>query len=190
MFLGEETCEFIKGEAAHYMDFHKVCYPISGDSFAACLGIKTIPYSKLSQSGRAMALYTSEDGFLFESRLKLYFNDNSLPERIEMTKLHEIGHYLLDHNSTPNKSEDEKEKEARFFAKYVMAPPPLIHQLEDISEESIRREFGLSFEASHYALEYYYKWKRKFNGIYTDYEIKLLRCWLRTPAHKLKKEAA
>lgn len=190
MFLDDETCEFIKGEAAHYMDIHKICYPISGDAFASCLGITTIPYSKLPQNVQAWARYTSEDGFLFENRLKLYFNDNALPERIEMTKLHEIGHYLLDHNSTKNKSEEEKEKEARFFAKYIMAPPPLIHQLDDIDEGSIRKEFGLSYEAAHYALEYYYKWRRKFKGIYKDYEIKLLRCWLRTPTHKLKKEAA
>ena len=44
--------------------------------------------------------------------------------------MHEVGHYALGHI----KEGDEEEAEAEFFAKYALAPPPLIHNMvEDIS---------------------------------------------------------
>lgn len=39
--------------------------------------------------------------------------------------MHEIGHIVLDHSE----GSELAEVEARFFAKYALAPPPLIHKL-------------------------------------------------------------
>ena len=43
--------------------------------------------------------------------------------RIRFTIMHEIGHIVLDHTE----HSDLAESEANFFAKYALAPPPLVH---------------------------------------------------------------
>lgn len=87
----------------------------------------------------------------------------------------EIAHFVLDHNSTINISEEQKEAEVKFFAKYIEAPPPLIHQMSVVSKENIRNIFGLSDEAANYSLNYYLKWLMQFNGIYKSYELLILK---------------
>lgn len=86
----------------------------------------------------------------------------------------DIGHFVMDHNTTPDKSDDVKEAEAKFFAKYAKAPMPLIHLLPIVTTETIQKAFGLSREAAKYALDNYWKWLDRFNGTYTDYEQKIL----------------
>ena len=65
--------------------------------------------------------------------------------------MHEIGHIVLDH------SEDSElaEKEVKFFAKYALAPPVLIHKLKLDNPESIAQTFEISYEAACYAYSYY-----------------------------------
>ena len=46
----------------------------------------------------------------------------------------------MDHNTTPDKSDDVKEAEAKFFAKYAKAPMPLIHLLPIVTTETIQKE--------------------------------------------------
>ena len=85
--------------------------------------------------------------------------------------MHEIGHIVLNH------TEDSElaEKEVKFFAKYALAPPALIHKLKLNNPESISRIFEISYEAACYAYDYYKKWLRFGNSDYTDYECQLLR---------------
>ena len=84
--------------------------------------------------------------------------------------MHEIGHIVLDH------SEDSElaEKEVKFFAKFALAPPVLIHEMELDSVEEIARTFEISYEAAGYAYSYYQKWLRYGEPDYTDYEITML----------------
>lgn len=90
--------------------------------------------------------------------------------RINNTIMHEIGHIVLDH------SEDSElaEKEVRFFAKYALVPPVLVHKLKLNDPYDIADVFDVSFEAACYALSYYRKWLQYGSNYYTDYEVKLL----------------
>ena len=88
-----------------------------------------------------------------------------------MTILHEIGHYILDHYE----GSDEEEAEARFFAKYAAAPPPLIDRIAPKSPRDIADVFKIGFSAAVIAYGYYKKWLIYRKNIYLDYEIRLLR---------------
>lgn len=177
MYLDEETYEEIKGEVAHYLVQCGMSYPLNVDEFIRKMNMEVIPYSALGHRAYFAAMEASKDGFLCEKNCAyayVFFNDSKIDERQDVSKLHEIGHLVLDHNSTPNKSDDVKEAEAKFFAKYAKAPMPLIHLLPIVTTEIIQKAFGLSREAAKYALDNYRKWLDRFNGTYADYEQKIL----------------
>ena len=105
----------------------------------------------------------------------IYYNDIDITyERINMTLLHEIGHCVLDHTGNFNDSEEE-EAEAAFFAKYAIAPPPLVHRILPKGPEDILEVFNISYEASIYAFNYYLKWLNYGNKKYTNYELRMLK---------------
>ena len=85
--------------------------------------------------------------------------------------MHEIGHIDLEH------SEDSElaEKEVKFFAKYALVPPVLVHKYNLNDPYSIVDAFEVSFEVACYALSYYQKWLHYGSTDYTDYEIALLQ---------------
>lgn len=169
--LPDESYEFIKGEVAFILSKCKIrCIPISGFEIAMKLGIILRPYSSLSTLQREAAMKTSTDGFFIEDnvgRSIIYYNDAKSYERVNMTILHEIGHCVLDHGVEPNSRTDIEEAEARFFAKYIAAPPPLIDRIHPESEWDIMEWFSISWEAASYAFDYYKKWKqiKKSHGI-------------------------
>ncbi len=174
MRLPDELYEFIKGEVVSVLVQYDVrCIPISGFELAYKMPIKLIPYSPLSIDKQIAANQLSRDGFYMED-LKgtdtIYYNDTIPYERLNMTLLHEIGHCVLDHTGRS----DEEEAEAKFFAKYAAAPPPLIHRLTDKSVASIAAAFCISFEAAVFASDYYQKWLLYSGNRYKDYEIRLL----------------
>ena len=177
MLLDDETYEEIKGEVAHYLVRCGMSYPLDAGVFARRMDIDFVPYSTLGRDAYIAAMKTSRDGFLCEKNCGpayIFFNDERMKERQDMSMLHEIGHQVLDHNSTPNKSDEVKESEAKFFAKYAKAPMPLIHLLPMKTVETIQKAFGLSCEAAGYALDNYKKWLEHFDGTYKDYELKIL----------------
>ena len=137
------------------------------------LVIKLIPYSALNKIKQQECLKVSTDGFSLESsgQWYIYYNDNiDNFGRVKFTIMHEIGHYILGHSG---KGEFE-EQEANCFAKYALAPPPLIHQLPYVEVSSIQNEFEISFEAALYAYNYYLKWLRFGGDSYTEQEKKLI----------------
>ena len=177
MLLDDETYEEIKGEVAHYLVRCGMSYPLDACEFARRMNLKMTPYSVLKPEAYFMAMRASEDSFLCEKNNAfsyVFFNDSKIEKRQDMSILHEIGHQVLDHNSTPNKSDEVKESEAKFFAKYAKAPMPLIHLLPIKTVETIQKAFGLSREAAGYALDNYKKWLEHFDGTYKDYELKIL----------------
>lgn len=84
--------------------------------------------------------------------------------------MHEIGHIVLDH------SEDSElaEKEVKFFAKYALVPPVLVHKMKLDNPTHIAEIFEVSFEAACYAYSYYKKWLQFGSSEYTEYELTLL----------------
>ena len=94
-----------------------------------------------------------------------------MPERrIRFTIMHEIGHIILNHTE----HSDLAESEANYFAKYALAPPPLVHELhiEDYLELSER--FDISHQCAFYAMNNYNKWLRYGSPEYRDYEVTLI----------------
>ena len=176
MRLTNEQYEFIKGEVVALFERYGVrCIPISGFELGYKMGIALIPYSSLREEQLSAAMRVSTDGFYMEDQLGsdfIYYNDNDgiSYERANMTILHEIGHCVLDHIG----ESEEEETEAGFFAKYAIAPPPLIHRIKPDGPENIAEAFNISYEAAQYAMEYYRKWLDYGSKDYTEYEVRLL----------------
>ena len=156
-----------------FVRYGVACVPINGFEIAHKMGIKVIPYTAIVSNKRYLLEKKSEDGFSVEKnngQWYIYYNDKKDYGRVNHTIMHEIGHIVLDH------SEDSElaEKEVKFFAKYALAPPVLIHKLKLNSPENISRIFEISYEAACYAYEYYKKWLKFGGSNYTDYERQLL----------------
>lgn len=157
-----------------FVKYNVSCVPISGFELATKMGIKVIPYSAIHENKRPLLLKKSEDGFCVEKTIGewyIYYNDEKDYGRVNNTIMHEIGHIVLNH------SEDSElaEKEVRFFAKYALAPPVLIHKFKLTCAEEIANIFEISYEAACYAYSYYQKWLHYGGSDYTDYEENILR---------------
>ncbi len=183
--LPDERYEFIKQEVVHlFKHFDVNSIPINGFELAYKIGIRLIPYSTLNKRQRKKAFETSPDGFFLETRTEelIFFNDLMIKEnfsRVNMTIIHEIAHDVLGHTGQEENSEME-EAEARFFAKYAVAPPPLIHRLSNVTPCSIQRVFLLSEEAAMNAYRYYQKWLHYGKEYYLEYEMTLLKLFPET----------
>lgn len=175
MRLENEQYEEIKQIVIEtFLEYDIKSIPISAFEMAIKMGITIIPYSALNEKKRMAALRISLDGYSIETRGNkwiIYYNDSKNYGRINQTIMHEIGHYALGHV----KGGEEEETEAKFFAKYALAPPPLVHSIAgNISAELIMEIFDISYEAAQYAYGYYLKWLKYGDNNYTDYEVRML----------------
>ena len=150
--------------------------PISAFEMAVKMGISVVPYSSLNSKRRKSAMAFSTDGYSIEtgSTWTIFYNDSCANYgRINHTIMHEIGHFAMGH--TDDGDEEEKEAEAKFFAKYALAPPPLIHNMVwPINTETIMLTFDISYQAAEIAYKYYQNWLKYGGQYYTDYEEKML----------------
>ena len=154
--------------------------PIDSFEIANKMGIELKPYSRLTEAGKKAALEVSEDGFAYfklegsepfmEKRWYVFYNDRKSSKRIKFTIMHEIGHIVREHTE----GSDLAEAEANFFAKYSLAPPPLVHKISPDDYFDIAEAFDISIEYSSYAMDYYKKWLKFGEYDYTGIEIKLL----------------
>ncbi len=176
MKLSDDVYEFIKEEVIDlFVRYDINCTPISGFELAQKMGIIVIPYSALTAQQLEVALQTSADGFYMEpgnGKEYIYYDDTRGYERSNMTILHEIGHCVLGHNETI--ASDVAESEANFFAKYAIAPPPLVPRICPTYPSDIQKHFFISYEAASHALDYYNKWLQFGDTDYTSYERALL----------------
>ena len=169
--LSWKRCEEIKRIVVKmFQDYGVSCVPINGFEIAAKMGIKVIPYSAFPDVVRCLMIKKSEDGFSVEldsGEWRIYYNDAKDYGRVNNTIMHELGHIVLDH------TEDSElaEKEVKFFAKYALAPPVLIHKFKLTDVYEVMRIFEISFEAAAYAYDYYQKWLEYGSCEYTDYEL-------------------
>ena len=175
--LSNERYEEIKQIVVEMFEEYGVsCVPINGFEIANKMGVKVISYSAYPARTRFLMEKYSADGFSIlrdTGEWYIFYNDDDEHDygRINNTIMHEIAHIVLDH------TEDSElaEMEVRFFAKYALAPPALIHRLKLKTAESIADIFEISFEAAGYALSYYQKWLNYGGQDYKDYEIRMLR---------------
>ena len=150
--------------------------PINGFELAKKMEVKIIPYSSFDFKTQSRFHRVSRDGFCLEDnngQWYICYNDFSYTVgRINNTILHEIGHIILNHSE----HSELAEKEAKFFAKYALAPPVLIYLLELNSPEEIKRYFEISTEAARYAYVSYNTWLDHYKrvGFLEDYELKMI----------------
>ena len=159
-------------------------YPIDPFFIAGKLQYVLRPYSCLGQDMLLKSLAESPDAYSTVElnpetgmlQYVIYYNDrNSCVKRIRWTLFHEIAHcYLGHHDHRDNSRRAVEEAEANFFAKYTIAPPPLIHALGLWSGNQVAHTFLTSREAGKYCYAYYQKWLRKGTRSLTDYERHLL----------------
>ncbi len=193
--LSDETYEFIKGEVVFILKKCKIrCIPISGFEIAVKLGIILRPYSSLTSMQLAAARKISSDGFFIENeqgRNIIFYNDSKSYDRINMTLLHEIGHCVLDHGISAYGNSDIEEAEAKFFAKYMAAPPPLVDKIHPTDASDIMEWFQISWEASNIAFEYYLKWRRiRDRREPVEYETVMLELFVNGRDHIRKRLSA
>ena len=84
--------------------------------------------------------------------------------------MHEIGHIILDHTEESELAESE----ANFFAKYSIAPPPLIHAAKCEAYLDIAEVFDISIQAAYYSMIYYQKWLQYGPYNYEPFELRML----------------
>ena len=159
-------------------------YPIDPFELARKLHYRLRPYSSLSKSKQEWALEVSKDGFsqLEEDEITgmtyyvIYFNDGEKNiGRLRWTILHEIGHCYLGHHCLRNLNKKVIEEEANHFAKYALAPPPLVKALDIHSVSELKRAFITSGEAAEHSIEFYHGWLgyKRHHPDLTDREIRL-----------------
>lgn len=172
--LSDDRCEEIKNIVVNTFETLNIqCIPISGFEIAAKLGTVIVPYSSKSKKAYQLMLKESPDGFSLKRNdvWYIFYNDYKDEGRINNTLTHECGHIVLDHTQ----ESELAEAEARFFAKYAIAPPVLIHMLNLKSSVEVFNRLNISYEAAQYAFEYYRKWLTYGNKDYTNCELRLLR---------------
>ena len=163
-------------------------YPIDCFEIARKLHYVLRPYSALSSEDLLEAYQIDPDGYskveenpesgMFQ--YVIYYNDFSGNEgRIRWPIFHEIGHVYRGHHDNPDDSNSEvEEAEADLFAKYAIAPLPLIRRIGCTSPEDIQETFKTSYEAAIYIQDYYRKRIQFGPRNMEPFEIQLVRMFL------------
>lgn len=161
-------CDEVKQDVADMLEECGIhTWPIDCFEIARKLHYILRPYSSLSSEALIESNSKDPDGY---SKIEMnsttgmyqyviYYNDTSRNEgRIRWTLFHEIGHIYRGHHDTPDDRNSEiEEAEANLFAKYAIAPPPLINYLNITSPKEIQDTFCTSYEASYNIMDYYCK---------------------------------
>ena len=131
--------------------------PIDCFELARRMDIIIIPFSELTQvqlnnigfcEGEAIMISLNDITYIFYNDI-----DNNI-SRQRFSIFHEIGHYVLGH-----KGESELSKsEADFFARYAIAPIPLVWKLQCLDVISIKNTFNTSFECASIIKKNYDNW--------------------------------
>ena len=175
MKLDDRRYEELKDIVASMFEIFDVrCVPINCFEIADKMGVKLIPYSSFSKRKQQVLKDKSIDGFSTldsDGVFKIFYNDEQPYERRQNTIMHEIGHILLDHSE----DSDLAEAEVKFFAKFALAPPVLVHKFKCKNYLDIARIFEISLEASLYAWNYYQKWLKHASGKYLSCDLRIWR---------------
>ena len=139
MILEFDRYEAIKNEVAYFLEDWEIHeYPIDPFEIFEKMEVPVIPYGELSEKERQRAISESEDAYTkFEhnSVPVVYYNEQKPYIRIRFSLIHELGHVVFWHKGCDKAKE---EREANFFAGYIVAPIPLvIKNCPDLDIESI-----------------------------------------------------
>ena len=166
--------EELKARVADLFECCKICcLPINSFEVAARMNYHVIPYAAWPDKREAL-LARQRDAFSFEYKGGefIIYNDAKAFERQNWTIMHEIAHRFLKHREQSIVAE----READFFAKYALLPPPLINKLKLSTPEEIQKYFIASRVAAINGMNYYQKWLRHHTSdSFTATEERILR---------------
>lgn len=183
MFLHATRYDQIKHEVLFmYEECEVVSYPIDCYEIAQKLCYILVPYSSLTDHQLRLAMEFSSDGFSVLRKMPdtgmyrwfIFYNDFNNKQRQRWTIFHEIGHIYLGHFECDDLSDEEKEAEANFFAKYSIAPPPLVNIAKCECPWDVAVVFDVSGEASMYLYSYYQKWMQYGPREYEPFELQMI----------------
>ena len=158
-------------------------WPIDCFEIARKLHYVLRPYSSLPLEGFIAAMNFDVDGYstvemnpttgMYE--YIIYYNDTTGNEcRMRWTVLHEIGHIYLGHHDNKVRNVDVEEAEANHFAKYAIAPNPLINITHCEDATDIHNIFNVSMLASGYLYSSYQSWLHYGPRNFLPHEMHLL----------------
>lgn len=117
------------------------------------------------------------------NRFLILYNSDMNPGRIRWTQCHEIAHIMMGHlqlieagllsQGNEYTSYDQLEAEADYFTWNLLAPLPILREMQINSREEIERIFGLSAQAAAIHHDRYIKWCH--SHIKTAWENNMLR---------------
>lgn len=171
--LSDQRYEEIKAQVADLFERINFCsLPINAFEIAARMNYHTVPYKAWPDRADKLAA-KQKDGFslLYNGETYILYNDEKTFERQNWTIMHEIAHRFLGHREASIVAE----READFFAKYALIPPPLINMLGLTSPNEIQNHFIASREAACYGMNYYQKWLHHHSEEFTKTEERILR---------------
>lgn len=174
--LHYDTYEEIKIKVANLLEQYNIhSIPIDCVKLAQDMGFELKPYSKLSAKKlKALKELSDGDGYTIDNvdtgQKILFYDDSVCIGRQRFTILHEIGHYVLGHREESELAESE----ADFFAKYAIAPMPIIYALDIDDYVDISEKFLTSSECAFYIMVSYVKWLQYGPKYFTEYEKQLL----------------
>lgn len=174
--LHYDTYEEIKIKVSNILEQYNIhSIPIDCVRLAEDMGFELKPYSKLSERKiKALKELSDGDGYTIDNidtgQKILFYDDSACIGRQRFTILHEIGHYVLGHKEPSELAESE----ADFFAKYAIAPMPIICALNIDDYVDISEKFLTSSECAFYIMDSYIKWLQYGPKLFTEYEKKLL----------------
>ncbi|MCD8293812.1 MAG: XRE family transcriptional regulator [Clostridia bacterium] len=149
--------------------------PVKPFKLAGNMGIDCVKYSSLSDNDRSVSMWISRDGYCRKGstgKWSIFYNDEiESTGRIHYTIMHEIGHIVLHHNPEYPLAE----READFFAKYMLCPPAVLFRSNYRTVEDVVSNCGVSYEAASYALDYCKRWLAATGGNFAPYEEQLLK---------------
>ena len=134
------------------IDFKIKALPVNVSEIAAKSGIKIIKDSRVN------LLKENQSGMTVEQEGKFYivYKDTEAPERCRFTVAHELGHIFLGHLLTAVTAcayrtftvQNDLESSANVFARDLLAPACVLHELGTSSPEDIAKLCDISLEAS------------------------------------------
>jgi Zn-dependent peptidase ImmA (M78 family) len=155
-------------KAHQFIIEHKInAFPVDPFQVAETMDITLMSYSELSRENDCsiddiIRLFGSEDGFsLFQGGYYcVAFNDDLInsDKRLNFTILHELGHIYLNHfifekttllrNGLSRSEYEVLEREVDCFARNVLAPSPIVNNLEFKHPGIISNIFNISLKAA------------------------------------------
>ena len=119
--------------------------------------INLVSFHHLRQMGINPLAFGSDDAILlmFDGMTIVAYDQMSLKTRVIFSILHELGHFILEHDMRPNIPKalyDKQEVEANYFAAQLLMPEQILGELRKrllpLNKKTVQHYFGVSGEAA------------------------------------------